>query len=207
MKKLLLIIGLAALLAGISQAQTNTPTPPTVNGLISTFGNWVGSYDTNLTFDDVIIWDGPIYQNHVNIGNEFGISYDVWRQTISTNNTSLASVGNKLGGQMFLAPEARFRQASTAGDLLSEGGGIEFGWMKYDFRAGLFGDLVYLDHPGAVGRTSHLQGEGGIFAEKMLSKASALGMFISLQTGQKQPIIGANLNVSFGNGTGFLGLF
>ena len=152
MKKLLLIIGLAALLAGISQAQTNTPTPPTVNGLISTFGNWVGSYDTNLTFDDVIIWDGPIYQNHVNIGNEFGISYDVWRQTISTNNTSLASVGNKLGGQMFLAPEARFRQASIAGDLLSEGGGIEFGWMKYDFRAGLFGDLVYLDHPGAVGR-------------------------------------------------------
>lgn len=200
---------LAALLcgAGYSQAQTDTNTQPTVPGLISTFGKWVGSYDTNLTFDDVIIWDGPIYQNQINIGNELGGSYDVWRQKISTNNTSIASVANKLGGQMFGAVEARLRQASIAGDRLSEAGGLEFGWMKYDFRAGLFSDLVYLDHPGAVGRSGHIQGEGGLFAEKMLSKSSALGMFISLQTGAKQPIIGANLNVSFGNGTGFLGLF
>jgi hypothetical protein len=204
---ILAVVGLAILFACGARAQTVTNTEPTVPGLISTFGNWVSTYDTNLTFDDVIIWDGPIYQNNVNIGNELGASYDVWRQKISTNNTSLASVGNKLGGQMFLALEGRCRQASIAGNRVSESGGIEFGWMKYDFRAGLFADGVYIDHPSAVGVTGHEQAEFGLFMEKMLSKASALGAFISEQTGQKQPIIGANLNVSFGNGTGFLGLF
>jgi hypothetical protein len=214
MKKIttLILIAAAALLLltavnANAQTDTNTPTPPTVNGLISTFGSWIGTYNTNLSFQDIIIWDGPVYENQVNIGNELGASYDVWRQTISTNNTGLASVGNKLGGQMFLGLEARIRQASVAGARVSEAGGLEFGWMKYDFRAGVFADGVYLDHPSVVGVTGHEQAEFGIFAEKMLSPSSALGMFISEQTGQKFPIIGANLNVSFGNGTGFLGLF
>ena len=203
------LLATAALLAvGLAtQAQTITNTEPTVPGLVSTFGNWVGSYDTNLSFQDITIWDGPIYQNHVNVGNEIGGSIDIWKQKLGTNNVGLASVGNKLGGQMFLAGEARIRQASIAGLNLSEGGGLEFGWTKCDFRAGGFGDLVYLNHPDDLKSQSHITGEFGVFADKMLSKSSAMGIFISQQIGQKSQIIGANLNVSFGNGTGIFGLF
>jgi len=200
---------LAALLccAGISQAQTITNTPPTVPGLVSTFGNWVGSYDTNLSYQDIVLWDGPVYQNGVNFANELGASVDLWKQKISPNNVGLASVGNKLGGQLFLAAEGRFRQASINGLNLSEAGGLEFGWTKYDFRAGVFGDCVYLNDPDKVHMNHRITGEFGVFADKKLSPASAVGIFLSQQIGQDAKIIGANLKVSFGNGTGFLGLF
>jgi hypothetical protein len=204
------VIVISALLLGAglaARAQTITNTEPTVPGLVSTFGNWVGSYDTNLTFQDIVLWDGPVYQNGVNFANELGVSVDLWKQKIGTNNVGLASVGNKLGGQLFQAIEGRFRQASIGGLNLSEAGGIEFGWTKYDFRAGVFGDCVYLNRPEEVHMTHRVTGEFGAFADKMLSKSSAVGIFISQQIGQDAKIIGANLKVSFGNGTGFLGLF
>jgi len=196
----LLAVGLAA------QAQTNV-IQPTLGGLTSTFADWIGSYDTNLSFQDVIVWDGPVYQDGVNFGNEFGGSYDVWRQNISTNNSGLASVGNKLGGLMFFAVEGRFRQGGIAGSWVSMAGGMEFGWMKYDFRAGLFLDGVYLNNPEAMNVAHRQTAEVGVFADKMMTKSSAVGIFISEQIYQKSPIIGANLNVSFGNGTGLFGLF
>lgn len=212
MKKILITLtAMAALLAigFTAMAQTNAPTQPSVNGLIGTFSTWVSSYDTNLTYQDFIVWDGPVYQRNVNIMNEFGASYDVWRQTISTNNTGLASAGNKLGGQMFLAPEGRFRQANIAGDWVSMGGGIELGWQKFDFRAGGFVDGVYLNNPEALGRphSERETAEFGLFADKMMTKATAAGIFISDQLHQSAPFFGVQLNVSFGNGTGFLGLF
>ena len=193
--------------ATVTPAATNPQA--TVNGLISTFSGWISKFDTNLNFQDVILWDGPVYQNQINIANEMGGSYDFWRQKVSASNTGLASVGNKLGGQMFGAVEARLRQAGIAGTRLSEGAGGEFGWMKFDFRAGLFADAVYLDNPAAMNTSSkdRIVPEVGLFADKMMTSSSAVGIFISEQLHQKYPIIGANLNVSFGNGTGLFGLF
>ena len=209
-KTLFTLTAVAAMLAigFTAQAQTNN-TLPTIGGLISTFSAWVSSFDTNLSYQDFIVWDGPVYQKNVNIMNEFGASYDVWRQKISTNNTSLASVGNKLGGQLFLAPEGRFRQANIAGDWVSMGAGLEFGWMKYDFRSGVFVDGVYLNNPEALGRphSERETAEFGLFADKMINKATAAGIFISDQVHQSAPFFGVNLNVSFGSGTGLFGLF
>ena len=208
--KSILKLTLAAMLcvAGYqSHADTNAPIAPTVGGLTSTFADWISTYDTNLSFQDFIVWDGPVYQSGVNIANELGFSYDFWRQGISTNNTGVAAIGNKLSGQLFGAFEGRFRQGGIAGNWVSMAGGAEFGWQKYDFRAGLYANGVYLNNPSVMNVKHRETAEVGLFADKMMTKASAVGIFIAEQIYQKSPIIGANLNVSFGNGTGFLGLF
>jgi hypothetical protein len=198
------IVYKAVILAGIlafaakAHSQTTTNTVPSLGDSLSSVASWAGNINTNLHYADVILWDGPVYENQVNVANELGGSYDLWRS--DTN----ALTGNSL---LFAGVETRNRQAGIAGSWLSEGFGGEFGWMKGDFRAGLFCDGVHLDNPGAVGATSHFAFEGGIFADKMLSSASAVGLFGSFQTGQKYPILGAHLVVTFGNGTGFLGLF
>ena len=210
MKKILFTItAMAALLAigFTARAQTNAPIIPTPSGLATTFSEWVGSYDTNLSFQDIIAWDGPLYQNGVNFGNELGGSYDFWRQDISTNNTGAAAMANKLSGQLFGAVEGRFRQGGIAGNWVSMAGGAEFGWQKYDFRAGLYADGVYLNNPSAMNVSHRETAEVGLFADKMMTRSSAVGIFIGEQIFQKAPIIGANLNLSFGNGTGFMGLF
>ena len=190
-----------------ARAQTNAPIVPTISGLTSTFSDWISSYNTNYSFQDALVWDGPVYQDQVNFGNELGGSYDFWRQNISTNNSGIAGIANKLSGQCFGAIEGRFRQAGITGSWVSMAGGGEFGWQKYDFRAGVFADGVYLNNPSAMHVSHRGTAEIGIFADKMMASSSAVGLFISQQIFQKSPIIGANLNVSFGNGTGFLGLF
>jgi len=190
---LLFVVSLVAL-TFTSTAQTNTP--PTPAGVISTLGAWLGNYNTNLVFQDIIIWDGPIYQNQINVANEIGASYDVFRSKPLSN-----------GGDIFVAPEGRFRQAGIGGVWLSESGGLQFGWMKFDFRIAGYCDGVYLNNPQATGVNQREQVEFGAQAEKMLTPSTAVGMFVGGQTRHSYPIFGVNLNVSFGNGTGFLGLF
>jgi hypothetical protein len=190
--------GLLLVAAVNARGQTITNTAPNIPGLTSTLGNWLSSYNTNFTFQDIVIWDGPIYQDGVNVANELGGSVDLWKSKPIKN-----------GGSLYVAVEARFRQASVGGLNLSEGGGIQLGWTKYDFKIGLFGEVVYLNHPDEVGLPPdrHLTGEFGIQAMKMLSPSVATGIFISQQIYQPAQIIGVNLNVSFGNGTGVFGLF
>ena len=110
------LLATAALLAvGLAtQAQTTTNTDPTVPGLVSTLGNWVGSYDTNLTFQDIIVWDGPIYQNHVNVGNEIGGSIDIWKQKLGTNNVGLAKGVAPYTATVTFQPYAVFNSSQFA---------------------------------------------------------------------------------------------
>jgi hypothetical protein len=192
---LLILLFMAS--AATSRAQSSN-TPPSIGDILSTGAGWIGNINTNYHFQNAIVWDGPIYENQVNVANELGASYDLWHSDTNSMTTN---------GILFGAIETRQRQAGIAGTWLSHGGGAEFGWQKCDFRGGLFIDGVYLDHPSSVGASSHLAGEVGLFADKMLSSASAVGIFVAGQSGQKYPIIGANLNVSFGSGGGFLGLF
>lgn len=192
------LLAISSELAVTNPAPAPSQTAPSIGDDISSVAGWLGNINTNYHYQDVILWDGPIYQNQVNIANEIGGSYDVFR-----SNTNVATSSSLLFG----AIETRQRQAGIAGSWLSHGAGGEFGWQRCDFRGGLFIDGVYLDHPSTVGATRHIGIEGGVFADKMLSAASAVGVFVSGQSGQKYPLFGANLTVSFGNGTGLLGLF
>jgi hypothetical protein len=185
------------LLAALSaSAQTNAL--PSIGDDLTTAAGWVSTVNTNYHYADLVVWDGPVYENQVNVANEIGASYDFWRS--QTNALTTAPL-------LFSAVETRERQAGIAGSWLSESGGLEFGWQHCDFRAGAFGDGVYLNHPSAVGSKHRFGFEGGMFVDKMVSSAAAVGLFVSGQSGQKYPLFGANLNVSFGGGTGFLGLF
>ena len=189
--KILLISAMVFMAVGYSQAQTNAPTPPTPSGVAARVESWLDNYDTNLSYSDVIVWDGPVYQDQVNVANELGASYDVWRSSTNTDNLFFAGV------------EARLRQGAIAGAFVSEGVGGEFGWMKYDFRVRRENALATKTGGG------HYAFELGAFADKMLSKSSAMGVFISKQTADSShaPLIGVDFNLSFGNGKGFLGLF
>ena len=189
----------AAVLATSAPGASPAPATkaPTLVDTLSLGASWLGNINTNYSYQDVILWDGPVYENQVNIANELGGSYDIWHSV----------TGPTTNGLIFGAIESRSRQAGIAGSWLSEGLGGEFGWQKCSFRGGVFVDGIYLNHPSAVGAKSRLGAEGGVFMDDMLSAATAAGVFISGQTGQKYPIIGANLKVTFGNGGGFLGLF
>lgn len=195
----LAIIGALAFIGAVT-SQAQTPSLTGTNGVIATVAGWVSSYNTNLAFADFIGWDGPVFQNNVNIGNELGASYDLWR----------SQKANNPNGLFFVAPEGRFRQAAVGGALSSENIGGEIGWQKYDFRAGLFGDAVHRENGlTAVTGDGRFGGEIGVFADKMFSVASGAGLFVSEQPDSRShtPLFGLQLSLSFGNGSGFLGLF
>jgi hypothetical protein len=188
------------LICGPAFSQSNAPPAgaPSLGDDLSSIGKWAGNINTNYHFADVLVWDGPVYLNQVNVANELGGSYDIWHSDSNPLTTN---------GVIFGALEGRFRQAGIAGTWVSEAGGFEFGWQKCDFRAGLFVDGVYLNQPAALGSKHRESAEFGVFVDKMLSSASALGLFVADEPDLKYPLLGANLNISFGNGTGFLGLF
>ena len=146
----------------------------------------------------MILWDGAIYEDQVNVANELGGSYDIWHSSTNKLTTN---------GLEFAAIEIRSRQAGVTGGLISEQFGVEFGYEKCDFRAGLFADGVYRNHLAPGLATTREGFEGGFFADKMFTASTAAGIFVSFQTGQKYPIFGVNFHATFGNGAGFLGLF
>ncbi len=193
-KSVLLTTLLTLALAFQIKAQTNSA-PPTFPGIGTTLSAWFTSQNTNLAWQDITVWDGPVYLNNVNIANELGGSCDLWRS--GTNTSSI----------LFAALEGRTRQAGIAGTFVSQNLGGEFGWMTYDIRLGCYLDGVYRNDITVGDAHTRLGVELGAFADKKISANSGLGFFMSYQSGQKYPLLGAQLNISFGNGSGFLGLF
>ena len=80
--KIKILIGVAALVLATVTAQAQTNTPPTLQSEGSTALTWATTINTNYSFADMILWDGPLYENGVNIANELGASYDVWHSTL-----------------------------------------------------------------------------------------------------------------------------
>ena len=150
----------------LASAQTSTNTPPTIPGISTTVSQWFTSQNTNLTWQDVTIWDGPVYLNNVNVANEFGGSYDLWRS--GTNANSI----------LFAAVEGRTRQSGIAGTFVSQNAGAELGWMAYDVRLGAFLDGVYRNNTTIGDAHTRLGVELGLFADKKLSQNTGLGFFI-----------------------------
>ena len=196
MKKLILSSLTTLLLAMPVVAQSNAPT---LGNTLSQVGTWAGTINTNYHYQAVMVWDGPIYANQVNVANELGGSFDFY--------TSSANRMADTNGFTLAAVEARSRQAGIAGTFVSEQGGLQFGYEKCDFRAVVYLDYVNNAHPENLGSTKRNTFEGGLMVDKMLSASSAVGVFAAWQRGIKYPIIGAQLNVSWGGGTGLFGLF
>jgi len=195
MKTLKSIALAAALLCGLSTAQAQTNTPPTFTGALSTAANWVSTINTNYSWADVILWDGAVYANQINVANELGGSADLFHSVNEPNN---------MNGCLFDALEARARQAGIAGTFVSEQGGDELGWMKGDLRVFGFADFVYLEQPQVLNAPCREAYEFGLQAEKMLSTSTAMALFVSKQEHQKSPFIGVNFTVTFGTIGGLL---
>lgn len=196
--KLMFAMAVAALwlAAGTAQAQLGIFG---TNGVLAEVEGWAGSYNTNNLYGNILIWDGVVLQDQIAVGNELGASWDIYR-TAPANSPS---------GFAYFAAEERFRQAGIAGSLLSEAGGAEVGWTKYDFRAYGFMDGVHRENAAATSTSGgHVAMEVGVGFDKMMGAAGGLNTFISWQTGDhsKAPFIGASMEFGFGNGTGFLGL-
>jgi hypothetical protein len=194
-KYLVLIVSIIVAFTGLSARAQTTNTAPSFGGAVSTFTSWVGNINTNYSFASLILWDGPLYANNVNIANELGGSYDLWLQNSAPNN---------MNGTIFDSVEGRFRQAGIAGVYASGNIGDEIGWMKGDFRAFFFADGVYLAKPSVFDTNDRFAGEFGIQAEKMFSPSTAGAIFVSMQTGQSSPFFGVNFTVTFGSIGGLL---
>lgn len=201
MNKKILIIGiaLAAMVINV-EAQTNVQgTIQTIEGFGNTIGGWFTSENPANRFQDVQTWAGAVNQNNAPVANEVGASYDLWRQHADYFPYTGATNQNK--SSIYAALEGRVRDSQIG--VMSVGVGPQIGWMQNDIRIGLFLEPVYrLDM-----KRSKFRFEGGLFAEKMLTANTAVALMLSQQTHEKVPFVGAQFTVSFGNGSGFLGLF
>lgn len=198
---LLTVLAIIALLCcSRVHAQTNAQTTiTTIQGLGSTVAGWFTSENPANRFQDVQTWAGAVNQNNAPVANEVGASYDLWRQHADYFPYTGATNQNK--SSIYLALEGRERNAQSG--VLSIGAGPQVGWMQNDIRIGLFVEPVYrLDQ-----KHSKYRAEFGLMAEKMLTANTAVALMLSQQTHEKIPFVGAQFTVSFGNGTGFLGLF
>lgn len=196
----------AASLAPADATGTNNgpTTIQTVQGMGSTVAGWFSSENPANRYQDLLFWTGAVNQNNATVANETGLSYDIWRQ--NKDYYPFTST-NTVNSTLFAAVESRTRMAGIGGAFQSEGVGPEFGWMQNDVRVGVFASAVYRFSTVGSPSNAKMRGEFGVFADKMLTANSAIGLMLSFQTGEKYPFVGGQFNVSFGNGKGFLGLF
>jgi hypothetical protein len=188
------------LIAMQGRAQTNTQTTiQTIQGVGSTIGSWFSSENPANRFQDAQTWAGVVNQNNSPVANEVGASYDLWRS--ESKYFPYTAATNQPSTSLYLALEGRERTSGVG--IMSAGAGPQFGWMQNDIRIGVFVEPVYrLDQ-----KRSKFRAEFGLTAEKMLTPNTAIGLLLSQQTHEKTPFVGGQFTVSFGNGTGFLGLF
>ena len=194
------LLGVALLTAAtVTHAQTtNQTTVQTIEGFGSTVGGWFTSENPAQRYQDAQTWAGVVNQNNSPVANEVGGSYDLWRS--ETKYFPYTGLTNQPATSLYLATEGRVRSAQPG--VLSIGIGPQFGWMQNNIRIGAFVEPVYrLDK-----KHSKYRAEFGLTAEKMMTANTAVDFFLSLQTHEKVPFVGGAFHVSFGNGTGFLGL-
>lgn len=195
------IIGVALLVATVIKAQSNisSNTVVTIEGFGTTLSSWFTSENPANRYQDIQSWAAVIDQNNGPVANEVGASIDLWRQ--NSDYFPYTGATNQNSSSIYFAVEGRARDASEG--FISAGVGPQLGWMQNDVRIGVFGEPVYrFDKPH-----SKYRGEFGVTAEKMLTKNTAIGMVLSIQTHEKVPYFGGQVNVSFGNGSGLFGLF
>ena len=190
------------------RAQTNSP-----QNIISQAWSWSQNLNTNIYSQDTQVWTGPV-NNTVDTVNEIGYSCDLWRgsgnqpvEVVNTNSLTGLVINNASGG-LFAGIEGRTREGAALGTFTSQNIGGNFGWAAYDFKVGLYLDGVYrFNETVLADNHSKWALEVGVQASKAMTQSAGLTSFIAFQTGNKHPLIGADINFSFGSGTGLLGLF
>lgn len=186
---------------------TNAPSGgdniPTVQGVGTTVGGWLTHENPTNRYQDVLTWTGPLYQNGAPIANETGGSYDLWRSS-KTGYYPFTGT-NSANSSLFAGAEVRGR--FSAPGLVSTQAGPEFGWMQNDVRLGVSIDFVY--HSSTTGDVSNTRKrwEFDFFADHMVSQNAALGLVVGFQQHEKYPLFLPSVSISFGNGSGFFGLF
>lgn len=204
MKKLFIIIGVAALLATVSQAQTTTstvsitpssttsaPTPPANAGsFLTSLQDYFTAFNTNLdaTFgaSKLSLWTGvdSIQGGDATLANEVGLSYNLWKA---------------------LAPEAVIRNSGVASTLQSFQGGLGLNFVVHDVRLTLYGDggddLALPTSVNAKGKTvTHGQpfyGEIGLRAQKALTAHTYAWTGIGAQLPRNSQVFSAGIGITF----------
>jgi hypothetical protein len=187
---------IAALFAAVGTvlAQTNT-----IPSAVNTIGGWLTSENTNLFFQDAVLTVGPVNNTYAT-ASETAAYLDLWR---GAGN----SVTNHSGG-LYAGIETRIRNSSVAGAFVSEAFGGNFGYCQNDVKLGVYADGIYRSIENFWGGDNSRAGaEFGVQASKLMSSTAGVSLFVGYQTGLKTPIFGGELNLTFGNGSGFLGMF
>ncbi len=186
---LLAIIGSLWAAAYVASAQTPMPTPapaaqiiivtnipnqipPPNDSFLATAGSYFTTFNTNYagTFDTGTnghyhgsLWTGAVLQNNINLGQEIGLSYNVYK------NISL---------------EAVTLNAGVFNTILSQEVGVGYNIVLVDTKitGGIMGGLrLSPSHQG--------YGAGFLMLEKALTTHTFMGLRVELQTGGKTDYI------------------
>jgi hypothetical protein len=149
---------------------------------------WGTSVNTNSMWQPATAWTCPVWNAAGStIANETGASYAL-------------QFGDPQNG-FFAGPETRIRAAGTPGTLVSTGGGARVGYEYYDIQVGGYLDGGY----GSLLNRGYF--EAGGFFDKMLTQNTATGIFGGWNSASHGWLFGGNLTITFGNGSGVLGMF
>jgi hypothetical protein len=206
--KFLIVLTAALALTLALKAQTpplpsGTNTVEIVQGIGTTLGDWFTSENPTNRYQDVLTWAGVINQNGAPVANETGGSWDLWRQ--NKDYYPFISGTNQSSSTLFLGPEVRGRFSSPG--IVSGQAGPEFGWMENDIRLGAAVDFVHRFSTLGSRSSAKERWELDFFADKMVSKNTAVGFMLGFQAHEPIPLFGGQMNISFGNGKGLFGIF
>jgi hypothetical protein len=197
------LIGLSLSVALPLAAQTNAPAvvttigtnnipplPASQAGFISTVFGWFSSFDPNMpTFsaNRGMLWAGAssIQNGPVNLVNDIGGSYDIYRSTTNTASSI-----------WWVAPEANIRNSGVAGTLVSVQAGLGAGMILYDFRFGLYGTGGYYMTPMDAGQ-GKMFGEFGLRAVKGIGAHFGTGVAAGFQFPDSRQVYSAFLTANF----------
>lgn len=187
----------------MGQTQPTNANKPTIPGVGSTIGGWLTSENPTNRYQDVLAWTGPLYQNGAPIASETGGSWDLWRSA-GTDYYPFTGT-NAASATLFAGPEIRGR--FSAPGAISSQFGPEFGWQQNDVRLGVAVDFVYRNSTTGDISNTKKRFEFDFFGDKMVSQNAGLGLLVGFQQHERYPLFMPTLSLSFGNGSGFLGLF
>jgi len=181
MKKLIGLLAAVLLLATAGYSQTNTP-PANPGSFVNTVQSYFTSFNTNLdgTFASSkgSLWTGvnSIQGGSVNLANEIGLSYTIYKQ---------------------VAAENVVRNSGVAGTLVSEQIGLNLGLVVHDTRLAVYADGGYQLDSSSNKNTDKFYAELGLRAEKALSEHTFAWVGIGAQLPKNTQVFSAGAGFTF----------
>lgn len=189
MKKILVIIGVAASLATVKAQIVGT------NSFFNSLGSYFTSFNTNL--DSAVaesrgsLWTGAdsLQGGNTPLANSLGLAYYLYAPTNSQARIGLESVT---------------RNSGVAGTLVSEQAGFELGFIVHDVTICIYGDGLYdfqpethLNKKGKKLTDSPFDGEIGLRIRKNLTEHTYIGTGIGAQLPQNRQVFSVFTGFTF----------